>query len=136
MEQETWDIDMYTFIHNFHLSYKLISQTPLTLTFTVHLYRYFEAPEATLEEPGKSQTNQDVKHIAPHCIGHCHIAKTCWWNQKHFLTTGPTHISLIILIWCLIQNILITKLKHVNIYFLRVICTEPQANNCMYINII
>lgn len=70
-----------------------LSPTPLTLTFTVHLYRYFEAPEATLEEPGKAQTDQDVKHIAPHCIGHRHITETCWWNQKHFLTTGPIHIS-------------------------------------------
>ena len=45
-------------------------------TFAAYADIVVPGDDDSLEEPGDAQTNQDIEHIAPNAIGHCHVSET------------------------------------------------------------
>ena len=58
--------------------------------------------DGSLDEPGQTQTHEDIKHIGPNSIAHCHVTMTlldnthssqCIRNTDSSSNEGETHDS-------------------------------------------
>lgn len=67
----------------------------VVLTFTDDLHVYSRLNDGSFDEPGQSQTHQNIKHVRSYRVRHSHITITATTNSARFLNNPPYRFTLL-----------------------------------------